>query len=279
MFQQITILGPGLLGGSLALALKERSLCPRIHAWSRRAETRAQAMQTDWCDAVFDQAGEACEGSELVVICTPVETIVPLLEQVAPSLAPGALVTDVGSTKSLICRQARGVAGEFHFIGSHPMAGSERTGMAHARSGLFEGAACIITPLDDAADTQIARLLRLWEAVGMHVATTSPERHDEIVAHISHLPHLLASSLCSYLADKDPDWKQLSGSGLRDTTRVAAGDPGLWQQILEQNREEVLRAIDGFETELHALKTALLDKDRPTVLKKLNRGKQLRDQL
>jgi len=279
MFQQITILGPGLLGGSLALALKKRGLCRRVHAWSRRAETRALALQTDWCDAVFDRAEDACVESELVVICTPVETIVPLLEHVAPSLAPGALVTDVGSTKSLICRQARGVSGDFHFIGSHPMAGSERAGMAHAHSDLFKGAACILTPPDDAIDTRVARLHQLWEAVGMHVVTTTPEKHDEIVAHISHLPHLLASSLCSYLADKDPDWKQLAGGGLRDTTRVAAGDPGLWQQILGQNREEVLRAIDAFEIELHALKTALLEKDRPTVLKKLTRGQQFRDQL
>ena len=113
----------------------------------------------------------------------------------------------------------------------------------------------------------------------MHVVTLSPEKHDEIVAHISHLPHLLASSLCSYLADQEPDWKQLAGSGLRDTTRVAAGDSTLWQQILEQNREEVLRAIDGFETELNALKTALLDRDSPSVLRLLARGKQYRDQL
>ncbi len=279
MFQQITILGPGLLGASLALALKKRGLCERVHAWSRRAETRAQAMQADWCDAVFEQPEEACIGSELVVICTPVETIVPLLEQVATSLVQDALVTDVGSTKSLICREARDVSGDVHFIGSHPMAGSERTGMAHAREDLFEGAACILTPLDEAIDSQIARLQQLWEAIGMQVTITSPEEHDEIVAHISHLPHLLASSLCSYLAAKEPEWKHLSGGGLRDTTRVAAGDPNLWKQILEQNREEVLRAIDGFETELHSLKTALLDKDTSTVLKKLTLGKNFRDQL
>jgi prephenate dehydrogenase len=236
-------------------------------------------MQADWCDATFDRADDACRGSQLVVLCTPVETIVPLLEQIAPALDSTALVTDVGSTKSLICRQARGVSGDFHFIGSHPMAGSERTGMAHARGDLFEGAACILTPLDEDADTEITRLQELWQAVGMQVVKTTPEKHDEIVAHISHLPHLLASSLCSYLAAKDHDWKQLAGGGLRDTTRVAAGDPGLWQQILGQNREEVLRAIDGFEHELHALKTALLEDDRPTLLKQLSRGQHYRDQM
>jgi prephenate dehydrogenase len=277
MFQQITILGSGLLGASLALALKERGLCTRVHAWSRRAATRAYAQKANWCDAVFDQPAAACAGSELVVICTPVETIVPLLEQIGSALAPCALVTDVGSTKSLICREARGTG--VNFIGSHPMAGSERTGMAHARADLFTGAACIITPLEAAPDAEIARLLKLWEAIGMQVVTTTPEKHDEIVAHISHLPHLLASSLCSYLSGQDADWKALSGGGLRDTTRVAAGDPDLWKQILEQNREEVLRAIDGFENELHALKTALLDQDTPQLIAKLERGKKYRDSL
>ncbi|MDQ8194325.1 prephenate dehydrogenase/arogenate dehydrogenase family protein [Coraliomargarita sp. SDUM461004] len=277
MFQQITILGPGLLGASLALALKERGLSQKVHAWSRRPQTRAQALQTSWCDAVFESPSQACAGSELVVICTPVETIVPLLEQIAPSLTPQTLITDVGSTKSLICREARGT--HVNFIGSHPMAGSEQTGMAHARADLFDGAACIITPLDEASELDIARLHQLWNAIGMDVSTCTPEKHDEIVAHISHLPHLIASSLCSYLAGKDSTWKQLSGGGLRDSTRVAAGDPTLWKQILEQNREEVLRAIDGFENELHALKTALLDQNTLELVAQLERGKRFRDSL
>lgn len=277
MFKQITIIGPGLLGASLALALKERGLAERVHAWSRRAETRAQAMLTNWCDAVFDQPTTACEGSDLVVVCTPVDTIVPLLKEIAPVLASGTLVTDVGSTKSLICREARGVLGENGiFIGSHPMAGSEQTGMAHAHADLFEAAACIITPLDDSPDNEIARLQQLWKALGMEVVSSSPEKHDEIVAHISHLPHLLASGLCSYLANKEGNWKHLAGGGLRDTTRVAAGDPTLWKQILEQNREEVLRAIDGFETELHAIKSVLLNKDSLELTARLERGKQYR---
>ncbi len=277
MFQQISILGPGLLGASLALAMKERGLCQRVHSWSRRAETRLQAMQADWCDAVFDQACTACEASDLVVVCTPVETIIPLIEQVTPSLSPEALVTDVGSIKGLICREAQSL--EVNFIGSHPMAGSERTGMAHANHNLFDGAACFITPLDGDSNAEIAQLQQLWQAVGMRVVSTTPEKHDEIVAHISHLPHLLASSLCAHLARMDANWKSLAGGGLRDTTRVAAGDPTLWKQILEQNREEVLRAIDGFENELQALKGALLDKNTPELNSRLERGKQFRDSL
>ena len=277
MFQQISILGPGLLGASLALAMKKRGLCRRVHSWSRRPETRAQAMQSDWCDAVCDQASAACEGSDLVVICTPVETIVPLIEQVAPSLGPDALVTDVGSTKNLICREAQGIP--VNFIGSHPMAGSELKGMCHASHNLFDGAACFITPLEGDRDSAVVRLQNLWQAIGMRVVTTTPERHDEIVAHISHLPHLLASCLCAYLGGMDADWKSLAGGGLRDTTRIAAGDPTLWKQILEQNREEVIRAVDGFESELQALKGALLNKKTPELIARLERGKQFRNSL
>lgn len=279
MFEQTTIIGPGLLGASLALALKEHGLTKRVHVWSRRAQTRAQAMQSPWCDAVFEQPAAACEESDFVVICTPVDTIVPLLEEIAPVLDSNALVTDVGSTKSVICREARAaIDRQPTFIGSHPMAGSERAGMANADAKLFEGASCIITPLDDAPDTEIARLSQLWKSIGMEVVTTSPEKHDEIVAHISHLPHLLASSLCSYLAGKDSQWKHLAGGGLRDTTRVAAGDPTLWKQILEQNREEVLRAIDGFESELHVIKSALLNQESLELNARLERGKRYREE-
>lgn len=277
MFQQISILGPGLLGASLALTMKKRGLCQRVHSWSRRSETRAQAMQADWCDAVFDQASAACEGSDLVVVCTPVETIVPLIKQIVPSIRSDALVTDVGSTKSLISREAQGIA--VNFIGSHPMAGSELKGMGHASHNLFDGAACFVTPLDGDRDSEIIRLQNLWQAIGMRVVTTTPERHDEIVAHISHLPHLLASCLCAYLGGMDANWKSLAGGGLRDTTRIAAGDPTLWKQILEQNREEVIRAVDGFESELQALKGALLNKKTPELIARLERGKQFRNSL
>jgi len=281
MFQQITILGPGLLGASLAMAVKDRGLAARVVTWSRRSESRAKCLNQSWCDAVFDSPEEAVIGSDLVVICTPVQTIVPLLVQISPRLAAKALITDVGSTKSLICREARCTL-EGHsatFLGAHPMAGSEQAGMEHAQSDLFENAACILTPLDDASAEAIAKLSAFWDALGMTVSTVSPEKHDEIVAHLSHLPHLLASTLCGYLAAQDRTWRTLAGGGLRDTTRIASGDPQLWKQILEQNSDEVLRAIEGFELQLHHLKTALLNQDSLGVIAQLERGKTYRDQL
>lgn len=280
MFEQITIIGPGLLGASLAMALKEKGLTNTVHSWSRRPETRAKCINTDWCDAVFETASEACVGSDLVVLCTPVETIAPLISEIRESLKDGALITDVGSTKSLICRQsAHAVPLGTTFIGSHPMAGSERSGMEHASSDLFTNATCLITPLPDTPADKIAQLMALWERLEMRIATVSPEEHDEIVAHISHLPHLLASTVCSLLATKGTNWGHFSGGGLRDSTRVAAGDPFLWQQILEQNREEVLRSIDSFENELHNLKSALLNKETHKLIAILERGKKYRDSL
>lgn len=280
MFAQITILGPGLLGASLAIAAKERQLASRVVAWSRRPETRELCQQQSWCDAVFDTPEAAVKDSELVVICTPVETIPPLLEKVVSHLKPGALVTDVGSTKNEICSRANtSIGNQATFIGSHPMAGSEQTGLENAKPDLFQNAACIITPEPNAPLPKIDQLTAFWEALGMCVATTTPEQHDEIVAHISHLPHLLASVLCGYLSGKDANWKALSGPGLRDCTRVASGDPGLWLQILEQNRSEVLTAIDGLEKQLKHFKQALREENADAVKDLLQQGKTYRDQL
>jgi prephenate dehydrogenase len=159
------------------------------------------------------------------------------------------------------------------------MAGSEQTGMAHARAELLEGAACIVTPLEATPEAPVSQLKDFWKALGMQVARMSPEEHDEAVAHISHLPHLLAAALCSFLADKNADWKALAGGGLRDTTRIAAGDPSLWRAILEGNREEVVRAINCLEGELQQIKAALINEDTAALNQHLERGKHYRDQL
>lgn len=252
----------------------------KIQTWSRRAETRLKCEDQSWCDAVFPTACEAVKHADLVIICTPVEFIVPLLEQIAPALKPGCLVTDVGSTKSLICREARAIIGaEAHFVGSHPMAGSEKTGLENADPELFQGRACFVTPVESTPQATIDAAVRLWHELGMMVTTTSPEHHDEIVAHISHLPHFLASILSSYLASQNPDWKNYAGGGLRDTTRVAAGDPAMWKSIASHNSDEILRALDGFENELHRLKSALHNKNWFEILNLLEHGKDYRDRL
>lgn len=280
MFQQITILGTGLLGASIAMAVRKHSLSERIVSWSRSPHTRARCADAEWCDQVHESPAKAVEGSGLVVLCTPVQTIVPLLAEIAPRLDKDSIVTDVGSTKQNICAGAQALqAPGFTFIGSHPMAGSEQSGMDSARSDLFSSAACILTPEHCTPAEKTARLRSFWEKLGMTIHEMSPRQHDETIAHISHLPHLLATTLCNALTKKPQDWALLAGGGLRDTTRIAAGDPALWRQILSDNREAVLQGMEGLEKELAAFRRILAENDEAALQKALASGKAYREGL
>lgn len=276
---QLTILAPGLLGGSVARAARTHGVASRIVLWARRPESRLQLREQPWCDAVADTANEAVRGAQLVVLAAPVDQIVPLARQIAPDLSPGTLVTDVGSVKGEIARLGHAaVAPHAHFVGAHPMAGSEKTGWEHSTADLFQHRTCFVTPLADTPLAATAAVVGFWHALGSQVVTVAPDQHDEIVAHISHLPQVIASSLCGFLAKKNPAWRNFAGGGLRDTTRIAASDPHIWRAILEQNRDEVLRALTGFEDELHGLRTALANRDYTEVAARIERGQAYRNQ-
>lgn len=280
MFERIAILAPGLLGASVALAAKAFGQTGSVAVWARRPETRLQIAELPWCDDVYDRPAAAVEGAGLVVVCAPVESIVPLVRDCAPGLSPGALVTDVGSVKSLICRQAQGaVPDRAIFIGSHPMAGSEKTGHEHGSEKLFENRTCFVTPTVDADPSAVESLARFWHGLGARVATATPEEHDEIVANVSHLPHALAAMLCVHLSERPAKWKAMAGNGLRDTTRIASGSPDLWREIFSQNREEVLRALSGLDAQLQLLRSALANGDDWAVRDLLARAKAHRDSL
>jgi len=207
-----------------------------------------------------------------------VDGVVPLAREAAPHLEAGALVTDVGSVKGAICRQGPEAVGRrAHFVGSHPMAGSEKTGWENGTADLFEGRTCFVTPIAATPEDAAAKVVRFWRDLGAEVVTVDPDKHDEIVAHISHLPQVVASSLCAFLSTCDHSWRNFAGAGLRDTTRIAASDPKLWRTILEENRDEVLRALRRFEDELHALKAALANRDFVEVAARMERGREYRN--
>ena len=280
MFARIAILAPGLLGGSVAQAARHYGVTKEIAVWARRPEARVALRHQAWCQAVADTPIEAVRGADLVIVCSPVDRIVPLVQEIAPGLAAGTLVTDVGSVKAEICRLATAAVGSgAHFVGSHPMAGSEKTGWEHARPDLFVRRTVFVTPQPDTDARAAERVAAFWAALDAEVATVAPDQHDEIVAHISHLPQMLASALCANLARHDLRWRNHAGGGLRDTTRIAGSDPKLWKTIVEQNRDEVLRALRGYQDELHGLERALANRDWFEVQAILERGKAYRDQL
>jgi len=279
VFDSIAILAPGLLGASVTRTALHYGAAKRTTLWARRPEVRLQLKEQPWCDAVADTPAEAVRGAQLVVICAPVDQIVPLAQQIAPALAAGAIVTDVGSVKGEISRLGhKALAGKAHFVGSHPMAGSEKTGWEHGRADLFKGRVTFVTPLPETDPKAAERVAAFWKALESDVATFEPDAHDEIVAHISHLPQVLASTLCAALAKKDIRWRNYGGGGLRDTTRIAGSDPKLWKTILEQNRDEVLRAVRAYQEELHGLERALANRDWFEVQAIIERGRAYRDQ-
>jgi len=276
---QLTILAPGLLGGSVAKAARSRGLARRIVIWARRPESRLKLREQPWCDAVVDAPETAVAGANLTVIATPVDKTIELVRLIAPHLPAGAIVTDVGSVKGDICRLGHDALGKHgYFVGSHPMAGSAKTGWENSDADLFERRACFVTPLPKTDPAAVETVVKFWHELGAEVTTLDPDAHDEIVAHISHLPQVLASTLCAFLAKKNPGWRNFAGGGLRDTTRIAASDPQLWRTILEQNRDELLRALRQFQDELQAMQASLANRDWLDVVARLERGKAYRDQ-
>ena len=279
MPDSLAILAPGLLGGSVAMAARHYGAAGRITVWARRPEVRLKLRGQPWCDAVADTPEEAVREAKIVIVCAPVDQIVPLIRQLAPALTPESIVTDVGSVKAEICRLATAaLAGRARFVGSHPMAGSEKTGWENGRADLFVRRTVFVTPLEETDPAAAQRVTAFWAALDAEVVTIAPDAHDEIVAHISHLPQVLASTLCAALAQREVRWRNYSGGGLRDTTRIAGGDPKLWKTILEQNRDEVLRALRFYQEELHAMERALANRDWSEVQAMLERGKAYREQ-
>lgn len=278
MLDTLVILAPGLLGGSVAQAARARGLARRIVIWARRPEVRHKLELQPWCDAVAATPEAAVAGASLVVLAAPVDRIVELARQIAPHLPKGAVVTDVGSVKGDVCREGQvAIHTTAHFVGAHPMAGGEKTGWEHGSASLFEKRTVFVTPLPETDPQAVELVARFWADVGGEVSTLHPDRHDEIVAHISHLPQAIATSLGTFLAGKDTAWRNLAGNGLRDTTRIAGSDATMWVEIFQQNRDEVLRALRAYEEELHRFQAAISNRDWLEVRARLERGKAWRD--
>lgn len=272
-FSKIAILGPGVLGGSLAMAKPVSSIL-----WARNPDRAAEA-RTLGLQATTDLAA-AVNHRDLVILAVPVGAMGDLAKRLAPHLAPGTLVTDVGSVKTLPHQVAGKILAEagIDFLGSHPMAGSEKRGLPASRPDLFQNAACILTNGQNLPENRVRDLADFWISLGSRVSFMTPEAHDEAVARISHFPHAMAA-ITAAISLRPPDFSALSGGGLRDTTRIAAGDPAMWAEILCENRLPVLAALREAETSLREILAILEDSAQEPLRQFLTHAKTLRENL
>ena len=279
-FRRIAVLGPGVLGGSVALAVHKRHPSTEIILWGRNQERVAEIRAAGFEHATHDLR-LAVKGADLVILAVPVGAMEKLGAQVVEAgLEDGVIVTDVGSVKvhpheslGKLMREK-----DVCFIGSHPMAGSERTGFGAAHEDLFVGAPCILTNENERPDEEVHRLMGFWARLGAQSAVMSATEHDRLVARISHVPHALAS-VCALIALKNPEDGKFSGQGLRDTSRVAAGDPPMWAEIHLENKVEVGEPVRESAALLNRLADLLEEGKRDAITAMLEEGQARRQRL
>ncbi|MCC6424003.1 MAG: prephenate dehydrogenase/arogenate dehydrogenase family protein [Phycisphaerales bacterium] len=275
--QRISILGTGLLGGSIGLALKSASSDYTITGYGHNASTIQRAVEVGAVDHGTSDLVEAVTDAQLVILCTPVGVFGDILLKIGSALGQGAIVTDVGSTKRSVVRLAEAhLPAGVHFVASHPIAGSEKRGVEFARTDLFDKKLCIVTPTDQTNPVALETVEQLWRQIGMRTTRLSPDDHDRLLANISHLPHLLAAAL---VAMQPEEALGLSGKGFLDTTRIAGGDGGLWRDILLDNRDHLAESVGLLKSQLDAVLKMLRDDQGDSLRQWLNDAAARREQL
>lgn len=281
-FPKVTLVGVGLLGGSLGLALKQRKLAGRVEGYVRREASVVECARLGVVDRATTDLLVAVKDADLVVFCTPIAQMRGLAEQCAPALKPGALVTDVGSVKGGLVAELEAIFSEAgaQFVGSHPMAGAEKTGPAAASADLFEQAVCIVTPGAKTPAKAVKAMEEFWAALGGRPLRLSPDQHDSLVARSSHLPHVIAAELANYVLSPAHPKEQptLCATGFRDTTRIASGSPEMWRDIALANRKHLARALGVFIEDLQEFHRALEAGDAKAMDEFFETAKHRRDQ-
>jgi prephenate dehydrogenase len=264
-FERIAVVGLGLLGGSVALAARERGLARSVVAAGRRPAPLEAARRRGVVDAVLP-LGEVARGADLLLLATPVGVMAQALRGAAPALATGALVTDVGSVKGRLAETLPGLlpAG-VAYVGSHPMAGSHLHGVEHARADLFAGAACVLTPTPESDSAAVAKLRAFWSGLGARVVLRDPARHDAEVAWVSHVPHVLAFAFARALEAAPAAAAALRGAGFRDFTRIARSDAEIWSEILAHNAKALGAPLERVAARLSELARAVEAGDRDGI--------------
>jgi len=266
-YDTVAIVGVGLIGGSIGLALRERRLAQNVVGIGRRQQSLDIAREVGAIDNGVTNLANGVAQAQLIIVATPVDTIAERVVQISAACPPGSLITDAGSTKEkLVAAVDAGLAGRRsgpRFVGSHPLAGDHRTGPAHARADLFDGRTVVITPTEYTRPAAVTEVSGFWQSLGAYVRNMTPADHDRALAITSHLPHATAVALA---AATPTELLGLTAGGWQDTTRVAGGDPALWQAILTANREHVLEALDLMQQTYTSLRESLEQGDNESLL-------------
>ncbi len=262
LFKRVAVIGLGLMGSSFALNVRHRGLAGEVVGYDGSADVRKRARPLDIVDRVARTPLDAVQDADLVMICVPVGVMGEVAKAIAPGLADGAIITDVGSVKSRVVKEiAPHIPDSVALVPGHPIAGTERSGPEAATPGLFEGRWCILTPVDGCRDDDVERVKALWEALGSGVEIMTPERHDLVLAITSHVPHLIAYNIVGTAADLETVTQseviKYSAGGFRDFTRIAASDPTMWRDIFLTNKDAVLEMLGRFSEDLSALQRAI----------------------
>lgn len=280
-WQKITLVGVGLLGGSLGLAIKQRRLASKVDGFVRRSVSIGECEKFGVVDHATRDLKRAVENADLIVLCTPLSRMRELTQQMLPALKKGAVVTDVGSVKGSVVEELEPMiadAGAF-FVGSHPMAGGEKMGVSAARADLFENAVCLITPTPQSQKDAVKQVEEFWTALGARLLKLSPNLHDDLVSRSSHLPHVVAAELANYVLSPAHPAEQATvcANGFRDTTRIASGSPEMWRDIALANRKNLGRVLGVFIEDLQEFCLALENGDVKAIEEFFEKAKQRRD--
>ncbi len=279
-FNKVTIIGVGLLGASFGLALKRYGLSNTICGYGRKEENLKRALEKGIIDNYGLDAAKVCMDSDLILLSTPVGTFKEIINKTRASIKKGAIVIDVGSVKGNLVYEIESLMPQgVFYVGSHPITGSERSGIDDARHELFNNALCIITPTEKTDKDSMERVIRLWKTFGMRVELMDPMRHDEVYGLISHLPHLMAYALVNIVGDIDSGYLEYAGQGFRDTTRIALSSPELWRDIAIHNRENLIKFLNILKNNLEKLGILLQSMDNKGIEEEFLRAQRLRKRL
>jgi cyclohexadieny/prephenate dehydrogenase len=280
-FDRVALIGIGLIGSSLAHAMRKQKVAGEVTGYARSEATRAKAMEIGLVDKIFPTAAQAVKDADLVILCSPVGTYGELAKEIGPALRPGAILTDVGSVKGAVVRDVLPhVPKDVNFIPGHPIAGTEQSGPESGFAELFINRWCILTPLPDSDPAAVERLANFWRACGSNVEMMTPEHHDLVLAITSHLPHLIAYNIVSTAADLEEvtssEVIKYSAGGFRDFTRIAASDPTMWRDVFLNNKDAVLEMLGRFSEDLSALQRAIRWGDGDMLFDVFTRSRQIR---